>query len=179
MDGFGRSASRLFRNLSSGDKIVLLTITKLVESVEERTLVLMDEPEAHLHPPLLAALIRAVSNLLINRNGVAIVATHSPVVLQEVPRNCVWKLRRHGGGAIIERPEIETFAENVGRLTHEVFGLEVTRSGFYKMIAEAIGARDDFEDVIRKFDGEVGLEGRALISVRIAERDAADSGDRP
>ncbi len=102
---------------------------------------------------------------------------HKPVVLQEVPRSCVWKLRRHGGGAVIERPEIETFAENVGRLTHEVFGLEVTRSGFYKMIAEAIGAGDDFEDVIGKFDGEVGLEGRALISVRIAERDAADGGD--
>jgi predicted ATP-dependent endonuclease of OLD family len=88
--------------------------------VEERTLVLMDEPEAHLHPPLLAALIRAVSDLLINRNGVAVVATHSPVVLQEVPRSCVWKLRRHGGGAVVERPEIETFAENIGRLTHEV-----------------------------------------------------------
>ena len=177
LDSLGRSAGRLFRSLSSGHKIVLLTITKLVESVEERTLVLMDEPEAHLHPPLLAALIRAVSDLLINRNGVAIVATHSPVVLQEAPRSCVWKLRRHGGGATIERPEIETFAENVGRLTHEVFRLEVTRSGFYKMIAEAIGTRDDFEDVIAKFDGEVGLEGRALISVRIAERDTADGGD--
>ena len=176
-DTLGRLASRLFRRLSSGHKIVLLTITKLVESVEERTLVLMDEPEAHLHPPLLAALIRAVSDLLINRNGVAIVATHSPVVLQEVPRSCVWKLRRQGGGAIIERPEIETFAENVGRLTHEVFGLEVTRSGFCKMIAEAIRAGDDFEDVLAKFDGEVGLEGRALISVRIAERDAADGED--
>jgi predicted ATPase len=170
----GRSASRLFRRLSSGHKIVLLTITKLVESVEERTLVLMDEPEAHLHPPLLAALIRAVSDLLINRNGVAIVATHSPVVLQEAPRSCVWKLRRHGGGAIVERPEIETFAENVGRLTHEVFGLEVTQSGFYKMIAEAVSAGDDFQDVISKFDGEVGLEGRALISVWIAGRDDAD-----
>ncbi|WP_316228903.1 ATP-dependent nuclease [Bradyrhizobium sp. SZCCHNR1070] len=176
-DDLGSSASRLFRKLSSGHKIVLLTITKLVESVEERTLVLMDEPEAHLHPPLLAALIRAVSDLLINRNGVAIVATHSPVVLQEVPRSCVWKLRRHGGGAVIERPEIETFAENVGRLTHEVFGLEVTRSGFYKMIAEAIDANDDFDDVIGKFDGEVGLEGRALISVRIATRDVPDDGD--
>lgn len=82
---FGRTAGKLFRRLSSGHKIVLLTITKLVESVEERTLVLMDEPEAHLHPPLLAALIRAVSDLLINRNGVAFIATHSPVVLQEVP----------------------------------------------------------------------------------------------
>jgi predicted ATPase len=171
-DGLGRPAGRLFRRLSSGHKIVLLTITKLVERVEERTLVLMDEPEAHLHPPLLAALIRAVSDLLINRNGVAIVSTHSPVVLQEVPRSCVWKLRRQGGGAVVERPEIETFAENVGRLTHEVFALEVTRSGFYKMISEAVGTGDDFEDVIEKFDREVGLEGRALISVRIAERDA-------
>lgn len=167
----GIPAGKLFRNLSSGHKIVLLTITKLVELVEERTLVLMDEPEAHLHPPLLAALIRAVSDLLINRNGVAIVATHSPVVLQEVPSSCVWKLRRHGGGAVIERPEIETFAENVGRLTHEVFGLEVTRSGFYKLIAESIAAGDDFNDVIEKFKRKIGLEGRALISVRIAERD--------
>jgi predicted ATPase len=176
-DDLGRPAGRLFRKLSSGHKIVLLTITKLVERVEERTLVLMDEPEAHLHPPLLAAFIRAVSDLLINRNGVAIVATHSPVVLQEVPRSCVWKLRRHGGGAVVERPEIETFAENVGRLTHEVFGLEVTRSGFHKMIAEAITAGDDFNDVLDKFDREIGLEGRALISVRIAERDAANGED--
>lgn len=176
-DGLAAEARRLFRKLSSGHKIVLLTITKLVENVEERTLVLMDEPEAHLHPPLLAALVRAISDLLINRNGVAIVATHSPVVLQEVPRSCVWKLRRHGGGAVIERPEIETFAENVGRLTHEVFGLEVTRSGFYKMIAEAIGANDDFSEVIEKFDGKVGLEGRALISARIAARDAQDDED--
>jgi hypothetical protein len=137
----------------------------------------MDEPEAHLHPPLLAALIRAVSDLLINRNGVAIVATHSPVVLQEVPRSCVWKLRRNGGGAVVERPEIETFAENVGRLTHEVFGLEVTRSGFFKMIAEAIVSADDFGDVVEKFGGRVGLEGRALISVRIAERNAEDGED--
>lgn len=176
-DGIGRPAGRLFRKLSSGHKIVLLTITKLVEKVEERTLVLMDEPEAHLHPPLLAALIRVVSDLLINRNGVAIVATHSPVVLQEVPRSCVWKLRRLGGGAVVERLEVETFAENVGRLTHEVFGLEVTRSGFHKLIAQTIGAHDDFEDVIRKFRREIGLEGRALISARIAERNADNDND--
>ncbi|WP_299615311.1 ATP-dependent endonuclease [Pelagibius sp.] len=169
---FGRMAGQLFRSLSSGHKIVLLTTTKLVEKVEERTLVLMDEPEAHLHPPLLAALIRALSDLLINRNGVAIVATHSPVVLQEVPKSCVWKIRRHGGGAIAERPRTETFAEHVGHLTHEVFGLEVTRSGFHKMIAEAIGAYDEFEDVVAKFGNELGSEGRALISMLLAQRDA-------
>ena len=108
-------ASTLFRKLSSGHKIVLLSITRLVETVEEKTLVLLDEPEAHLHPPLLSAFIRSLSDLLINRNGVAVIATHSPVVLQEVPKECVWKLRRSGLEARTERPEIETFGENVGR----------------------------------------------------------------
>lgn len=168
---FGSRAGRLFRRLSSGHKIVLLTATKLVEKVEERTLVLMDEPEAHLHPPLLAAFIRGLSDLLINRNGVGIVATHSPVVLQEVPRSCVWKIRRHGGCAVAERVRTETFAEHVGHLTHEIFGLEVTQSGFHKMIMEAIQPDDDFEDVQLKFDGAVGSEGRALISMLLALRE--------
>ncbi|WP_217371672.1 ATP-dependent nuclease [Paracoccus yeei] len=173
---FGREAGRRFRRLSSGHKIVLLTITKLVEKVEERTLVLMDEPEAHLHPPLLSGLIRAISDLLVNRNGVAIVATHSPVVLQEVPKECVWKLRRHGGAAVAERPLQETFAEHVGVLTHEVFGLEVTRSGFQRMLQEAVGPNDDFDDVLEKFDEKVGTEGRALISSLIADRDQPEIG---
>ena len=77
---------KFFKRLSSGHAIVLLTITRLVELVEERSLVLIDEPEGHLHPPLLSAFVRVLSDLLIQRNGVAIVATHSPVVLQEVPR---------------------------------------------------------------------------------------------
>src|SRR5260370_24247947 len=45
------TAIPLFRKkLSSGHKIVLLSITRLVEAVDEKTLVLLDEPEAHLHP---------------------------------------------------------------------------------------------------------------------------------
>lgn len=174
---FSREAGRLFRRLSSGHKIVLLTITKLVEKVSERTLVLLDEPEAHLHPPLLSALVRALSDLLISRNGVAIVATHSPVVLQEVPKSCVWKLIRHGGGAKVERPKIETFAETIGQLTHEIFGLEVVRSGFHKILADSTGEFETFSDVLSKFDNEIGSEGRALISSLIALRDAPKHKD--
>jgi len=117
-------------------KIVLLTITRLVEEVEERTLVLLDEPEAHLHPPLLSAFIRSLSNLLIDRNGVAIIATHPPVVLQEVPKSCVWNIRRSESEIKVERLEIESFGENVGILTREVFGLEVTQSGFHKLLKD-------------------------------------------
>jgi predicted ATPase len=68
--------------MSSGHAIVFLTISRLVATVDEKTLVLLDEPESHLHPPLLSALIRSLADLLHDRNGLAIVATHSPVVLQ-------------------------------------------------------------------------------------------------
>jgi ABC-type cobalamin/Fe3+-siderophores transport system ATPase subunit len=171
---FTRTARQIYRRLSSGHKIVLLTITKLVEKVEEKTLVLLDEPEAHLHPPLLSAFVRALSDLLINRNGVAIIATHSPVVLQEVPASCVWKIVRHGLAARADRPEIETFAENIGVLTREIFGLEVTRSGFHRMLAEAIADLDGIDAVLRRFDNEVGSEGRALISSLLASRRAVN-----
>jgi predicted ATPase len=153
----------LFDNLSSGHKLVLLTITRLVQEVEERTLVLLDEPEAHLHPPLLSAFIRALSDLLINRNGVAIVATHSPVVLQEVPASCVWKLNRTDTLTSADRPEIETFGENVGVLTREVFGLEVTESGFHKMLAHRAAASSDYYEAVGSFRDQLGGEARALL----------------
>lgn len=158
--------------LSSGHKIVLLTITRLVELVDERTLVLMDEPEGHLHPPLLSAFIRSLSNLLVRRNGVAILATHSPVVLQEVPMSCAWILQRAGHNTIAERPEIETFGENLGVLTRQVFGFEVTTAGFYGLIEEAVkNPFHNYDQVIGHFGGQVGAEGRAIIRALVTTRD--------
>ncbi|HEX7675620.1 MAG TPA: AAA family ATPase [Bdellovibrio sp.] len=167
---FGKIARSTFKRLSSGHKIVLLTITKLVELVAERSLILLDEPEAHLHPPLLGAFVRALSDLLVNRNGVAIIATHSPVVLQEVPRKCAWKLRRHGSIAVAERPDLETFGENTGVLTREVFGLEVIKSGYHKLITEALDGDKTYDQVIADFGNEVGAEAKAIIRTLIATR---------
>jgi predicted ATPase len=166
------AADEIFSNLSSGHSIVLLTITKLVERVEEKTLVLMDEPESHLHPPLLSALIRALSELLLDRNGVAIVATHSPVVLQEIPASCVWKIHRSNLVASAQRPTVETFGENVGILTREVFGLEVASSGFHTLLAAEAAEGHSFDAILRKFGGRLGLEGQAVLRALIAERDS-------
>lgn len=167
---FKEVASEIFRRLSSGHRIVLLSITRLVETLQERTLVLLDEPEAHLHPPLLAAFIRTLSELLISTNGVAIIATHSPVILQEVPKSCTWKLRRTGAHAIAERLQIESFGENVGILSGEVFGLEITHSGFYKMLVEVVNEKDDLEDVLEYFDNQLGQEAQAIVVALLANK---------
>lgn len=160
----------LMKRMSSGHAIVLLTLTKLIARLEEKTLVLFDEPESHLHPPLLSALMRALSDLLHDRNAVAIIATHSPVVLQEIPKSCVWKITRSRKDASWARPEIETFGENLGLLTREVFGLEVSKSGFNAMLHQAIEEFDTYEEIVEAFGYQLGFEGRAILRSIIHER---------
>lgn len=168
---FPRAASFLFEKMSSGHAIVILTITKLIETVEEKTLVLLDEPESHLHPPLLSAFTRALSELLNNRNGVAIIATHSPVILQEVPKTCVSILRRTRLTANVDRPENETFAENVGVLTREVFGLEVSKSGYHELLFRSVSQGKSYEDIEKEYRSQLGFEGKAILRSMIMDRD--------
>ncbi|MCM2339801.1 AAA family ATPase [Rhodoferax sp.] len=168
-----RAAGAIAGRMSSGHSIVLLTITKLVDTVQEKALVLIDEPESHLHPPLLSAFTRALSDLLHDRNGVAIVATHSPVVLQEVPRSCVWKLTRIRAQGRSDRPERETFGENVGILTREVFGLEVSKSGFHEILQHSVDAGGSYESICGNYRDQLGTEARAILLTLIANRDAS------
>lgn len=165
-----KMARELFPTLSSGHAIVLLTITRLVERVEEKTLVLLDEPESHLHPPLLSAFIRALSELLLDRNGVAIIATHSPVVLQEIPRTCAWMIERSGTAAKATRPTVETFGENVGVLTREVFGLEVRSSGFHTLLQKFVAEGKSFEEILEDFNEQLGFEAQGVLRVLLAKR---------
>lgn len=169
-----KTAIKIFSKMSSGHKIILLTITKLIVHLQEKSLVIMDEPESHLHPPLLSAFIRALSDLLIDRNAVAIIATHSPVILQEVPKKCVWRIQRTGHITKINRPRIETFGENVGTLTHEIFRLEVTNSGFYKLISDMVDKGGDYDSIIESFGNQLGDEARAIIHSLIATRQAEE-----
>lgn len=166
-ENFRVEASELFKKLSSGHQVIILTLTRLIECIVEKSLVILDEPENHLHPPLLSAFIRALSDLLIDQNGVALIATHSPVILQEVPRSCVWKINRNGFKVTISRLDIESFGSTIGALTREVFGLEVSKSGFHKMIEDEVNSGKSYDEIIECFNNELGDEARALLSTLI------------
>ena len=161
----------LIGKMSSGHAVVLMTMTLLVAKVEEKTLVLFDEPESHLHPPLLSALMRSLSQLLHTRNAVAIIATHSPVVLQEIPRSCVWKVFRSKLASEKKRPDTETFGENVGVLTRDVFGLEVTKSGFHTVLSDLVSRGGSYEEIIAELGDCLGNEARGILRAMIISRD--------
>jgi ABC-type lipoprotein export system ATPase subunit len=163
---------QLLPPMSSGHMIVLLSAFSLIATVDDRSLVLIDEPESHLHPPLLSAFIRALSWLLHQVNGVAIIATHSPVVLQEIPSSSVWKVMRSGNETKAVRPDIETFGENVGTLTREVFGLDIDKSGFITVLQSAVETGKSFEYIYKRvFKKRIGGEGLILLRTLIDIRD--------
>lgn len=159
------SDNDLFKRLSSGHKICLLMILELVLNVEVNSLVLIDEPELHLHPPLLSSLMKAINHILRIKNAIGIIATHSPVVIQEINKNCVWIINREKHQIRIDRPRIETFGENINTLTREVFGLEVRNSGYELLIQEVINNSNSFDDVLKKFDGNLSENAQMIAMV--------------
>lgn len=162
---------KLFESLSSGHKVVLSIVTCCIDKLAEKTVLFIDEPETHLHPPLIASLIRSISGLLIKRNGVSIISTHSPIILQEVPKSCVWLLSREGNYLLGHRPTMETFGANIGSLTNEVFGYEVKNSGFHMMLKDAVNRYESYEDVLEQFHNQLGDEAKSMVRILFSQKE--------
>lgn len=153
----------IFQSLSAGYKEVVSIVVGTIGLMAEQSLVVMDEPENHLHPPLLSMLIRWLSNILIERNAFAIIATHSPIILQEIPRSCVWIIQRNGDIRKIRKPSIETFGANLSSLTYEVFRYEIDNSGFNCLLRKIANESQSYEEALKRFDGHLGDEARSRL----------------
>lgn len=158
----------LFRGLSSGHKVVLKIVTELTAHISgsEPTLVLIDEPETHLHPPLLAAFLKSVRLCLESLDGYAIIATHSPVVIQETPGKFVRVLRRSADQNHVAAPNLETFAESIGVITQEVFNLGDGSTDWHDTL-RSMARRGTLEEIEETFGNKLGFAARSyILSVR-------------
>jgi hypothetical protein len=151
-----------FARLSTGHKIVLNIVVQLCANLERRSIVFFDEPELHLHPPLLAALLRAIGVVLDRHDSFAVIATHSPVVLQEIPGRQVKVLRRYPGQLDVESPEIETFGENVGALTKQVFSLDSSATDFQGVLHRLADTYSDAE-IEDMFEGPISAQAHSVL----------------
>ncbi len=161
----------IFLQWSTGHKIVMHIICKLAAHTTQSSLILIDEPETHLHPPLLAALMHAIRNILNVRKAFAIVATHSPVVLQETIAKHTLVIRREDNITVTKSPSKETFGENVGTLTGDIFGLSTRETDYHKVLNDLIEKHQNL-DVIEYFFQPHGLsmQARAYVIAELAKR---------
>ena len=90
----------------------------------------------------------------------------------------MWKLTRIRTEGRADRPERETFGENVGILTRETFGLEVSKSGFHEMMLKAVEAGGTFESISSEYKNQLGAEARAILLSQIATERSNKADER-
>jgi AAA domain, putative AbiEii toxin, Type IV TA system len=110
------------RRLGAGAKTALSVLTRLLASLRNGAFVLFDEPELNMHPTLLASLLRVVHAWLERFDAHGVVATHSPMVLQEIPGKMVRVLDRTGKVPLVRPYAGECFGQSLSEIVTEVFG---------------------------------------------------------
>lgn len=73
---------------------------------------------------------------------------------------------------IPERLEIETFGASISSLTSQVFGLEVTESGFHKLLSNAVEKTNDYDKILESFEGKLGDEAKGILRILLAIKKA-------
>lgn len=160
-----------FIKQSTGIKFILHSLSTLVCKIEQNSILLFDEPENHLQPPLLSLLLRALRIMAEKYKSLILVATHSPVILQETFSDNVTIVSRAGDRYSFRHPKIETYGENIGVITNEVFGLNCSITGYYNaadMLWDRYGdeianKREPLHALLRKAGINVGSELRAYL----------------
>ncbi len=155
-----------YGRLSAGQRIVLNIVSDLILYLRKRTLVLLDEPETHLHPQLTSTLMSVLTIILEELDCFAIVATHSPIVVQQVLARHVHVLQRMDPAPpMVSHPPSETFGENLSEIVRLVFDAVESDRGYQDVIDHLL-EDEDVDAVVARFDGRLGLNARLYLESR-------------
>lgn len=87
-----------FADLSSGEKVIMSLVFLLYNSklrLEFPKLVLMDEPDAHLHPALTKQFFDVIQNVFIGEKGMKVIlTTHSPSTVALAPEEALYIMNK-------------------------------------------------------------------------------------
>lgn len=154
--------------LSSGQSILANFVTALVAWIQPNSLILFDEPETHLHPNAVASLFGVFNDILDDYKSFAIIATHSPVVIQEIPGKRVVVFRREGNQTTAEPLTVESFGESISELTRHVFEtIEIPHH--YKKILKDLAEDYTFSEVMALFKDRLSVSAQSYLMTRYKE----------
>lgn len=150
------------KGLSAGQRLVAAIFSNIVGFIEEGSLLLIDEPETNLHPGLLTSVVAALNQTLREFDSYAIVATHSPILLQQIPSPYVRVFTRDS----TDQPKIkplgfESFGEDLGELSRRVLGLADPERDFTHMLNDLYERHGSVEAVQELFPYPLGVPAMA------------------
>lgn len=124
-----------YKKLSSGQAITMFVITSVIENIEEESLLMFDEPEIHLHPNSISNFMRMVNSILDKFDSYAIISTHSPLIVQEIPAKYVRVFDRLNFNIpIIRHLNEECFGENISNIVRCIFDVSDKESNYKNIL---------------------------------------------
>lgn len=159
---------------SSGQAILLYIITEIVAYIRYDSLLLYDEPETHLHPNAITQLMNTIYELTEEFQSYCIIATHSPLVVRELLSRNVFIIDRDNNTPSVRRISLESFGENLGVLTEEIFGNKGIQKLHRKIIEQLVDSGKTFEEIISLLEYDevpLSLNARIFIKSLIYNRD--------
>lgn len=176
VDLVGNDPAKAFMGWSTGHKIAIHVLASITAHCQRKSIVLFDEPETHLHPPLIAALMRALRIVLEQTNAFCIIATHSPVILQETLARHVFIIERDGDIFSVRQPKVETFAESIGALTYDSFGLTAENTYFSRTLKRLVNSAEEPDDIEELFPLGLSAQAEAIVMSLFARKRQSDDG---
>lgn len=112
--------------LSSGQLTFFQFALQCCLYIENGTLIVLDEPETHMHPDFIGEFVELLDYLLEHTGSFAVIATHSPYFVREVGRKQVHIFSANAPGIIdISIPRLRTFGADVESISQFVFNEDV------------------------------------------------------
>ena len=159
---------------SSGQAILFYIITEIVAYIRYDSLLLYDEPETHLHPNAITQLMNTIYELTEEFQSYCIIATHSPLVIRELLSKNVFVIDRDNNTPSVRRISIESFGENLGVLTEEIFANKGIQKLHRKVIERLVNTGKSFEEIISLLEYDevpLSLNARIFIKSLVNDRD--------
>lgn len=141
----------IYKWLSSGQTMLMNLIIEILTHIRQNTLILIDEPEVHLHPNAITEMVHIVDSLCERYSSCCIMATHSPVVVQELlSRNVIVMDREQDGSPVIRPMRLESMGENLTTITQEIFGRSNKEPLYIKKIKELVDKYRNMDEVLQE-----------------------------
>ena len=146
--------------LSSGQQMFANLVINLLSLIKENSLILIDEPENTLHPNLEIDFMRILKAILEEFDSFAIIATHSSIIVREVPSEFVRVIKiDEDNQPVIVSPTISTFGADIRKITNYVFDdIFVENKPFEIWIEEEKEKVSDFDEFKEKFQDKLSYD---------------------
>nr|WP_229260909.1 AAA family ATPase [Duganella levis] len=145
--------------LSSGEISFLRFAAQASLHIENGSLLLLDEPETHLHPNFISQIVLLLDNLLRLTSSAAIIATHSVYFVREVFPSQVTVLSvDERGGVLAVKPRLQTFGADVGSISYFVFGEDEPSRLASRVESQLLKNFKNWDELYRRYKDELSTE---------------------